>query len=532
MNPQRRDRPADVPPMPAGSPDPPEVAALEEAMIPSRPLAVYLALATRVLAVLPRFRAARMLAEIMTLVLYVTPVVLAGMSAGFIGTIAPSISDELPTALVAAPFGSSTASAWALFAGIVAAACFLVAKSAIDAVAYTTLRAVVRLRSDIAKRALTRTSAYLAFNLLQLAMATAVASFFAPFVLRLLRNTLQTELPLSAAGILVPGALTLGLFAVVRIFSMFIAAWLTWRPAFVAGALGSSFAAPFRDARLFWSSVAVFAPFAVAAGLVLMLSGLALFLPQLEIAVGDFALRMIFIGTFFVYLQIVTWFDVAIVASVGHQVGEFGLARTPAEAARMRAHSVAETLATNEQQVIVAAQPGFFAGATTAPTLVSFETILGYRPVAGDRDRWRLDAMLNAQTAGAQTSGGATEVAYVPSAPTRATSSDAATAAASPTFTSPMPTAPATPRAPATPTAARAATVTAPLARPVVFPASATPDEAPDVGSASVVPIAKNEENLQGLAALEGSLLPSVLRSAGGAPEVRFKGDRRPRKDA
>lgn len=485
-------------------------------MIPSRPLAVYLALATRILALLPRFRAARTVSEIMTLALYAAPVVLAGIAGGLIGNLAPAVTTDVPTAVVAAPFGSSSASAWALFMGVAGGLLFLVAKSAVDAVAYASLRAVVRLRADIAKRAFERIPAFLALNLLQLALAMGAAFFFAPLILRLIRLALASEDAAPLTGILVPGAIALGVFALVRVTSMFVAAWLTWRPAFIAGALGASFASPFRDARLFWSTVAVFAPFAVAAGLVMLISGLSLFLPQLEISLSPFAQRMIFIATFFMYLQVTTWFDVAIVASVGHQVGEFGLARSADEAARMRAHSVAETIATNEQQLIVAAPPGLFRAA--APQTVRFEDVLGYRPQAGDRERWAIEALQQHQASDARTTGGALEVVFrAPRAANAAANTTASTAANDATTTTST----------SAGTAAATSSSLTPGPATVQNPAHTEPHLPSTIEASSSSASHEKARDLRGLARLEGSLLPSVLRTAGGSPEVRFKEDRR-----
>lgn len=407
MSPKRRIRPEDLKPergastskrqapslpYPAGGPDPPEVAAMEEAMVPTLPLRAYLALATAMLAALPRLRSGRFISEMMGLGLYAAPVLITGVASGIWGDTQNSL-DQAATAVAAtAPQLSSNGTVAAFLSFLVAGVLWLVLKSTVDAHTYSLLRGAVSGSDSLNHPGRKKTLAFFAANLLQLAIATGVALFIGPVILRMITMSMVSHELSLGVGLILPLTLGVMMLTGVRVLSMFVTAWITWRPVFIAGAIGAAFAAPIRDARIFWGSFVLLGTVVSVASLAIALCAAGMYLPTLDVAVPPVLLQVCMVGTFVVLMQVISWFDVGIVASVGHQVGEYSIARTKDEAERLRAAALKANLGRPEQQVLHAAPTGMFrAGDALAQRQpIRFEDLLGYRPSDGDRERWAL----------------------------------------------------------------------------------------------------------------------------------------------
>lgn len=371
-------------PQPAGSPDPPEVAGIEEAMIPTLSLRSYLALATTLLAVLPRLRSGRFLSEMMGFGLYVAPMVLAGYASGVIEGGGTFRTEGEALAVATPVLSSSLTGAWLAIGALLVGALWVMLKSVLDTQVYSMMRVAVSGQDSLVRPALTKLNAFIAYNLLQLALATGVSLFLGPVVLRMVSGAFVTgELSLGV-GFIFPVALGMVVFVAVRVFSMFVAAWVAWRPVFIAGAFGAAFAAPVRDRRMYWQSVLLLVPIAALAVMAIVLAGAGMYLPSVVLDLSPMFTQLVMVVTFVIFVQVLTWFDVGIVASVGHQLGEFQVARTPEEAARMRAVALRANLESTEQPVIYTSRPGVFVSGEAPSAPLRFEDILGYRPSAGD----------------------------------------------------------------------------------------------------------------------------------------------------
>lgn len=451
---------------------------MEEAMVPTLALTSYLTIATALLAVLPRLRSGRFLSEMLGVGLYVGPLMLAGYGSGVFGSVAVPITDAPPTGIVELPFGSSTATATLALAVIFGAVAWVWIKSIVDAQVYSLIRIAISGVDSESHPNRKKLGGFFASNLLQLALATGVAMFLGPVALNMIVHTLvEPDLPIGI-GFLLPVVVGMALFSSVRVLSMFITAWMSWRPVFIAGAFGAAFASPIRDRRVFWKTFSLLAPITALSAMVIGLCMSAQYLPTVEMAVSPMLLQIFMVGTFVVCVQTITWFDIAIVACVGHQVGEFRIARNPEEAARMRAAALEVNLDRPEQQTIPAAPSGQYQPeARGMEEPITFEDVLGYRPEHGDRDRWTVQQQPIAEPSKTSASG---------------------------TLEAPLPFDTAT----GAPTMEVAAEETPSVERPWI---------APPIDSAS--------EGL-GFERLQSSLLPATLRSIRGEPERRFRGVR------
>lgn len=475
--PSRAHEDGDGLPQPAGTPDPPEVAGIEEAMVPTLSLSSYLALATTLLAVLPRLRSGRFLSEMMGFGLYVAPTILAGYASGIFGGGGPFRSEGEALAVSEPLASSSFTVVWLAIGALLVGALWVTLKSVIDTQVYSLMRVAVSGQDSQVRPALTKLNAFIAFNLLQLAFATGVALFLGPVVLRMVSGALVTGDLSIGVGFLFPVALGMVVFVAVRVFSMFVAAWVAWRPVFIAGAFGAAFAAPVRDLRLFWQSVVLLVPVAALAVMAIVLAGAGLYLPSVVLDLSPMFTQLVMVVTFVIFVQILTWFDVGIVASVGHQLGEFQVARTPEEAARMRAVALRTNLESSEQPVIYAARPGLFIAGEPASAPLRFDDVPGYRP-------------------------------YQPDAPE--SPSEAAYDVAGDNRSAPHGVQPPADL----------------MSAAIEGGAASTESDADEAPLPWLAPSVASEGDARGFARLDASLLPTVLRSAGEQAERRFRGHR------
>lgn len=467
---------------PAGGPDPPEVAAMEEPMVPTLSITSYLALATAMLTVLPRLRSGRFISELMNIGIYTAPVLLAGYGAGVWGPATIPSTELPPPNVVSLPFGSSTATALLVLTAIAGAVLWIWLKSMVDAKVYSLLRGAVSGSDSSSHPGPKKTLGFFAANLMQFALATGVALFVGPVILRMITRTLVTHDIGLGLGLVLPLAIGLILLTWVRVLSMFISAWITWRPVFIAGALGAALAAPIRDRRMFWGGFALLSPLVAVSGLAVTLCAVGAYVPTMNVDVPPLFLQICLVGTFVTLMQIMTWFDIGLVASVGHQVGEFAIARTPEEAKRLRTAALLLNLESPEQEIIRAAPAGLFrASEPQYIKPISFAEVLPHRPIEEGQEAWASEQPV--QNEAQPTSSGGQEVSL--------RFEDAADA---PVSSEP------------------AATVSMPAA-PVWV--------APDLEEDADAP--------RGLARLQESLLPVTLRTTNGLPERRYTGYRAPR---
>ena len=245
--------------------------------------------------------------------------------------------------------------------------------------------------------------------LVQAGLLIGGCMFLAPLVEVLLRLLVQPR-P-AAAATLVLGALALGivttLFAL-RFVVLVIAAHLAWRPQFVAATLATALAAPWVHWRTYlplaltwwwWSTMVL-----IAASVVLASAG-----PSFVLA-GEVSARAGFLLVLFAAAGGVAgaWLDAALVAMVGHRLGDIGTNE--------------DVLALPEgalpQVRIVLAPPGWFdvqpadAYGASPPFRRTFDALLGYTPSVDPLASWEHGETLAAfePLAVDRTSGGAWEL--------------------------------------------------------------------------------------------------------------------------
>jgi len=376
VSPQRRVRPEDLRPShddpndnprgpnglasPSGSPDPPDVAALEEAMVPQLSLSSYLALSTALLAVLPNLRTTRFLSELMGLCLFAIPFVLAGYTTGLLGDANNPLTHVVVDNSQSAPLPSSSVMTAVLIASIVGVLLWILLKSMLDSRGYSLLRHTLSGHDSRQRPGKTKTWAFFSSNLVQFALAMGAGMGTAPVILRISVQGLTTEGSNLFISLVAPITIGMILYAWIRVMCMYISAWMTWRPTFIPGALGAAFASPLRGARIFWASFALLLPLLTASALALTLCASGMWAPAVDVDLPHFFLHLCLIGVSIFLLQSLIWFDVAIVTSIGHRTGEFAVAHTHEDAVRMRSAALKANLTSGEQQTITAAYPGMY----------------------------------------------------------------------------------------------------------------------------------------------------------------------------
>lgn len=377
MSPPRRVRPEDLRPShddpvansrgrasgqatPSGSPDPPDVAALEEAMVPSLSLSSYLALSTALLSVLPNLRTTRFLSELMGLCLFAVPFVLAGYSTGLMGDANNPLTHVVIDSSQSTPLPSSTVMTAVLIASILGVLLWILLKSMLDSRGYSLLRHTLSGKDSRERPGKSKTWAFFSANLVQFALAMGAGMGTAPVILRISVQGLTSEASNLFLSLVAPITIGMVLYTWIRVLCMYISAWMTWRPTFIPGALGAAFASPLRGARIFWASFTVLLPLLTASVLAIILCGSGMWAPTVDVALPHFFLHLCLIGVSVFLLQSLIWFDVAIVTSIGHRAGEFAVAHSHEDAVRMRSAALKANLTSGEQQTITAAYPGMY----------------------------------------------------------------------------------------------------------------------------------------------------------------------------
>lgn len=247
--------------------------------------------------------------------------------------------------------------------------------------------------------------------LLQLALLSGVSLFIAPVALRLTiaaSSSTELNLPLVLLLSLSGSALTL---LIVRLLTMYAAAWVAWRPSFLAGSMVAAFGVPLRDFKGFGSLAAWWGLIQGSAAIALSLIGLTLISPSLELKLSHAAMFTIMALLTFFWCAFSAWMDAAVTAMVGHTIGEFAI--HPLRRANIVFDPAKPTVERTGQERISRFIEGIFPpAANPADARPSFHELLGYEPVAGDRQRWdlppRLDALLQGEAV--STGGGTSEV--------------------------------------------------------------------------------------------------------------------------
>lgn len=376
MSPQRRVRPEDLRPSssenhrvkqghqdlttPSGSPDPPDVAALEETMVPPLRLSSYLALATALLAILPNLRTTRFLSELMGLCIFALPFILGGYSTGLLGDRNNPLTHAAIESGQSLPMPSSTVLTLGLIGTLVGIFVWLLLKSMLDSRGYSLLRQTISGKDSTERPGKSKTWAFFSSNLVQFALAMGAGMGTAPIILRVgARGLLSGESNLFVT-LVIPVTIGMLLYTWIRVMCMYLAAWMTWRPTFIPGALGAAFASPIRGARMFWGSFAVLVPLLSASALAITLCAAGMWATSVNVDMPHLLLHLCLIGTSVFMLQSLIWFDIAVVTSIGHRMGEFTVAHSHEEAVRMRSAALKANLIADEQQTITAAYPGMF----------------------------------------------------------------------------------------------------------------------------------------------------------------------------
>lgn len=376
MSPQRRVRPEDLRPSrnnsstpkrtredlpnPSGSPDPPDVASFEETMVPPLQLSSYLALATALLALLPKLRTTRFLSELMGLCIFALPFILGGYSTGLLGDQNNPLTHAAVESSQTTPLPSSTIMTLLLVASIVGIVLWILLKSMLDSRGYSLLRQTISGQDSSERPGKSKTWAFFSSNLVQFALAMGAGMGTAPVILRIgARGLLAGEASLFLS-LVIPITIGMILYAWIRVMCMYLSAWMTWRPTFIPGALSAAFASPMRGARMFWGSFALLVPLLSASALAITLCATGMWAPTVHVDIPHLLLHLGLIGTSVFMLQSLIWFDIAIVTSIGHRMGEFSVAHSHEEAVRMRSAALKANLTADEQQIITSAYPGMF----------------------------------------------------------------------------------------------------------------------------------------------------------------------------
>lgn len=482
MNSQNKVRPEDLrparqqehphayEPSPSSSPpDPHDVAAMEEAMVPALSLASYLALGTSLLATLPRLRSTRFFSEFLSLAIFAVPFLIAGYASGNFSSADNHLLNQLAETTVDNPPPSSTIVMFAVLGTIVGIIMLLVLKSILDAQAYSVLRQALSGHDSSKRPGLKKTAAFFGANLFQLGLATGAGLGMSPVILRLARRVFITQDVSIALGFVLPLLIGMSLYGWIRVLSMYVSGWITWRPSFIAGALGSAIASPIRAFRNFWGSYFILFVVLSAGIVIVTVSATGLYLPGIEVQLPHLVLQFCMIGALITMVQALVWFDTSIVASIGHRVGEFVVASSHEEAVRLRNIALRANLQSTDQEVITAAPPGAFRSTSRASTRVTFAHVLALTEPPNTTAPQPAPSTL-------------IDAAHTPSSPHT-----------------------------------QARTSTENLASP-------TSDEAESPWIAP--PTDDNDSGARGFARLEPSLLPVKMRTRNNQPERRYKGYR------
>lgn len=247
--------------------------------------------------------------------------------------------------------------------------------------------------------------------LLQLALLSGVSLFIAPVALRLTiaaSSSADLNLPLVLLLSLSGSALTL---LIVRLLTMYAAAWVAWRPSFLAGSMVAAFGVPLRDFKGFGSLAAWWGLIQGSAAIGLSLIGLTLISPSLELRLSHTTMfTVVGLLTAF-WCAFSAWMDAAVTAMVGHTIGDFAI--RPLRRANIVFDPAKPKLERTGQERISRFIEGIYTPANDPDgARPRFEQLLGYEPVAGDRQRWELPRRLETLLQGeaVSTSGGTSEI--------------------------------------------------------------------------------------------------------------------------
>jgi hypothetical protein len=384
------------------------------------------------------------------------------------------------------PLATSPRLAMTAFAGTIAAILFGgAAISVLDTIIWGRLRDAAGTGHRAVSTMLRQSGwGFVGVTLVRFAMYASILMFLSP----LLRAGVQAAQRGATPGLTIGVEIAITTAIVVTLGWLRFAlascsAWMAWRPRFFMGALVAGIVAPWRRASLYGAvGLRWFPAFIIeqVLGASLILYVLA---PELVPGLGaSYVSLFIVIVAFSFARRTGVWLDATLVAIVGHQLGELDLARIGRENVAMATQPGNARL---RQYPFEPPVRGVYVGATpdsTSPTprsIVTFERLLGYGPAQRSAAPWVLPSTLLEPGGDLEaTRGGLLEL------PTRAAPGADTTAAV--------------------PSLAISAHETLQASRPAPMP----------------------EGGPSTFAELEAQLERAVVRTSGGAPEVRWRAQR------
>jgi hypothetical protein len=215
--------------------------------------------------------------------------------------------------------------------------------------------------------------------------------FVAPAATRIVRGIAESPAGLSHPVVPIVLFCFSWIIIAVRFVTMIVPAYLTWRPDFVAGSIFAAIGVPLRNLRTFlsflgfWTTtfgLLVFSFAWIALHAIVRFMDDALVLTAVEVGA---------IAVVWVCMSIIDhWMDAALVTMIGHRIG-----MVPTRAIEENRPS-AKTTAGDDHR-IERHPRGFFRRHDPhedADLCFSFEKLLGYHPVKGDRERWLISKEL------------------------------------------------------------------------------------------------------------------------------------------
>ena len=391
-----------------------EIAAPGELLVPPLGVWRYLGFGAEIL---PRTRSVvslRLLRALLSIAAAMAPVTaVIGMTISAVHQGNPSEFD----AFFARWTGSPDAATILLMGAIGATGLLLILRALVESLLFGAMRdAALETRTRTGIHIRRRFAGYLAVGTLQVGLLTGGMMFLSPVAVKvaqaLMADPSSPQVVSFAVGASALASMTL---IYLRYVVMLIAAYLTWRPDFVAGSIIAALAVPFREFRLFarfgslWGGIAT--SFAVlTVSIAWPLFGLVLrgewnWVSPVRV-LGALCLVV-------VALAAEALMDTALVAMVGHRLGELDGGE------EVLAHARPNATLAQKQERLEPAIRGIFALANESEaarpaSIVSFRAILGYEPQWGDRESWVAPDAFRELRAGEEfrSAGGATEVVF------------------------------------------------------------------------------------------------------------------------
>jgi hypothetical protein len=360
---------------------PEEVPSVEELMIPPLSVGEYLRFGFGMLGRTRELHGVRAIRSLLSFAASSAPIMLIGVLAWIFGSTAGPPNASQPTVPDALVLDGAS-----IVLALTAIIAVIFGRSICDAAIFGAYRDATGDGTRVTERWYRRTiPGYATVILLQLGLLAGTTMYVAPAATRIVRGIAESPSGLSHPAIPIAVFVFCWIIIAVRFVTMIVPAYLTWRPDFVAGSIFAAIGVPLRNLRIslsflgFWTStfgLLVFSLAWIALHAMVRFMDDALVLTAVEVGA---------IAVVWLCMSIVDhWMDATLVAMVGHRIGMI-----PTRAVEENEPSASTT--SLDDQRIESYPRGFFRRydpAEDGDLLFTFESLLGYRPVNGDRERW------------------------------------------------------------------------------------------------------------------------------------------------